>query len=205
MAKATKSKEIPVTVTESEKVIDKREIFKESVERDAELDKVSSESAEPVFFESPEPYPVIPPEEIEPAKEAFEKEPIVGTPEVVVSESKIVIPEPPKPIYRKELDNNLPFDERIVAFLESRGKSGTIKLNDFLKSLYPLPKLNEPPKWNDQGEMKRLRVILDNMKSHRAIDFVNNQHSKLGQHYYEGEQQYARFHNLNTVTIEARL
>lgn len=111
--------------------------------------------------------------------------------------------EPIKPTYRKELDRSLSFEERIESFLE--GKYGTIKLNDFLKSLYPLPKFNEPPVWLQQGEMKRLRVILDNMQSHGRIKIVNNIHSRLGTFYYEGEQQFARHYNLNTITVEVTM
>lgn len=106
------------------------------------------------------------------------------------------------PIVRKEVEVSLSNEERIEAFIKD--KKDYIKLNDFLKSLYPIPKFNEPPVYSDKGEMKRLRVLLDNMQSHGKLQIKNNGHSKLGSHYYEGEQQYARFYHIGNLTIEAK-
>lgn len=141
----------------------------------------------------PDPEPIDSP--AEQTKEPLAEEPIV-TKEIEI---------PPAPAYRKELDKSLPFEDRIVAFLESRGAGQIFKINDFLKSLYPIPQLNAPPTWMDQAAMKRLRVTLDNMQSHGKLTISNNSHAKLGTHYYEGVEQFARFHNLNTVPIEAKL
>jgi hypothetical protein len=111
--------------------------------------------------------------------------------------------EPPKPIYRKELDANLPFEERIEAFIDSRNE-GVVRMNDFLKSLYGVPQFNTPPKWADQKEMKSLGGILENMQNTGKINIQNGTHKQLGKHYYSGDDQRLSHHNLNTVTIEVK-
>jgi hypothetical protein len=109
--------------------------------------------------------------------------------------------EPPKPVYRKEADKNLPFDERIKAFLE--GKNGYVRINDFLKSLYPLPKMNEPAEWLSQGASKTMRGLLEKMKSEGRI-IINGDHYKmLGRFYYEGTDQVQRHYNIGNIFIEA--
>lgn len=128
----------------------------------------------------------------------FSKEPLTM---VEVATNKIFIP--PTPTYRKELDKNLSFEERIVGFLQSRGTGQSVKLNDFLKSLFKLPDLNAPPEWASQGASKRLRSILDKMQSAGTLTIINNQHRKLGMGYYAGEQKILQHYNLNNVTIEA--
>jgi hypothetical protein len=60
----------------------------------------------------------------------------------------------PKPVIRKEMDANLSFEERIEAFIKD--KKDWVKLNDFLKSLFPIPKFNEAPVYINKGEMKRI-------------------------------------------------
>jgi hypothetical protein len=93
-------------------------------------------------------------------------------------------------------------EQKIVAFLED--KKDFVKLNDFLKSLYPIPKMGEPPAYLDKGEMKRMRILLDNMQFHGKLEIKNNGHGQLGNHYYEGEQQYAKFYHIGNLTIEAK-
>lgn len=109
----------------------------------------------------------------------------------------------PKPaIKSKEMDATLSSEERIEAFIED--KKDWVKLNDFLKALYPIPRFNEPPVYLDKGEMKRMRILLDNMQSHGKLQIKDNGHGKLGNHYYEGEQQYAKFWHIGNLTIEAK-
>ena len=108
--------------------------------------------------------------------------------------------EAPKP--NKAMDKTLSFEERIEAYIED--KKEFVKLNDFLKSLYEIPKFNEPPVYIHKGEMKRMRILLDNMQSHGKIQIKDNGHGKLGNHYYEGEQQYAKFWHIANLTIEAK-
>lgn len=95
-------------------------------------------------------------------------------------------------------------EEKILAFLEERSKGNFIKLNDFLKSLYPLPKPNNPPLWATQLEGKRLRILLATMQAKGNLTLRNNCHLKLGSAYYEGEQQVLKHHTLATTIIEAQ-
>jgi hypothetical protein len=105
--------------------------------------------------------------------------------------------------YRKEMDTKLSFEERIIAYLDSRAAGASVKLNDFLKSLYPAPKGNMPPAWTDQGNMKRLRVLLDAMQSQGKIEIVANAHMQLGKaHYPDTTTMKTEYHNLATVGIE---
>jgi hypothetical protein len=163
--------------------------------------------------------------EIQPTAEtlaAFDKEPIAQA-TIEVSNERIFLPEeypkdepppnvgmmsalPNTPIYvayRKELDANLPFEERIEAFIDSRNE-GMIRMNDFLKSLYGVPQFNTPPKWASPQEMKSLGGILENMQNAGKINIQNDTHKQLGKHYYSGDDQRLSHHNLNTVTIEVK-
>jgi hypothetical protein len=131
-----------------------------------------------------------------------EPEPQPEVPEVVQPEpvkSDEVIPIQVKPPYRKELDVTLSIQERLEAFLE--GRSGVVKLNDFLKSLYPLHRHGEQPHWSKQGNMKALKSCLVNMQAEGKIRVVNNMHLKLGQNFYKGDQYLRDNHNLATVDI----
>jgi hypothetical protein len=141
--------------------------------------------------------PLLDPREIDAIKIAESKEVYDAEKlDITYDEPKQYI-EPPK--QNKASDAKLSFEERIEAFIED--KKEYVKLNDFLKSLYPIPKFNEPPVYINKGEMKRMRILLDNMQSHGKIEIKDNGHGKLGNHYYEGEQQYAKFHHIGNLTI----
>lgn len=99
---------------------------------------------------------------------------------------------------------NLSFEDRIVKFLESRN-GGFVKVNDFLKSLYPLVKFNEPALYLNQGESKKLRVLLSAMQSNGKLQILNNQHLKLGAfHYPDPTTMKTEYYNLSNVSIEAK-
>lgn len=126
--------------------------------------------------------------------EVFDKEPLKAT-ELVVMEEKINIP---------VIKEDLSMEEKIINFIESRG-SGNIKLNDFLKSLYPVQKFNTPPLWLNQSENKSLRVLLDKMQQEGKIDIVNNKHKLLASFYYpDATTMKTHYHNLDTVLIEIK-
>ncbi len=126
------------------------------------------------------------------------KDPVPAEPAPIVVSEKLQ--EYTKPAVRPEMNPNLSKEERLNAYLENR--SGVVRMNDFLKSLYPIPKNNEPALWKNQGEMKQLRMILENMQVAGKINVVNDTHRLLGKHYYAGEGQVQTHHNLGTVTIE---
>ena len=48
-------------------------------------------------------------------------------------------------------------NQKLISFLEEKANGTYIRANEFLKSLYPLPKGNEPAKWNNQQEMKIMK------------------------------------------------
>ena len=143
--------------------------------------------------------------------EEQETSPIIEQ-ETVIEETKVeeVKPEQPKPApvaqapYRAELDESASFEDRIVAFVKSRPISGFVNINSFLKSMYPVPKFGEKPKWMRQEESKALRLKIANAISSGKIA-VNGEHYKLlGSFYYADGNPETQYHNLNTVQIEAK-
>ncbi len=139
----------------------------------------------------------------QPAQElsAEEVKPIYAEPiatEQVVSDE---VKELPKTVYRKELDPELSSEVRILSFLE--GKKGAVKLNDFLKTLWPLTIGNMPPSWSDQGNMKWLRSVLDKMILEGKLKLTDDSYKLLGGFYYRGDPPRQFHRNLGDVVIEA--
>lgn len=106
---------------------------------------------------------------------------------------------------KPEADRRLSHDKRIFAFLESRHTGDFIKLNDFLKSLYPLPKPNEKPAWKNQGAMRKLRQDLLSMRDRGEIVFSNTNAERLGDNYHAGEERRRFDYNIGDLIIEAKL
>jgi hypothetical protein len=102
-----------------------------------------------------------------------------------------------KVVSNEELTN----EEKLLRFLESRDK-GEIKLNDFLKSLYGVPKYNEPALWLKQSSSKEIRNMLDKLNKQGDYQVVNGNHLRLGAFYYpDTTTMKTEYHNLNTVPI----
>lgn len=124
--------------------------------------------------------------------------------EIVVEETpKEVEAEIPKPIAIKstpiaEVKEELSMEERLLKFLD--GKEGEIKINDFLKSLYPIARFNEPQQYLTQQASKTIKLMLNNLN----LTVVNNQHEKLGKFYYEGENTETKYHNISTINISVK-
>jgi len=111
-----------------------------------------------------------------------------------------------KPIaVRPEMDAKLPFETRILSFLESRGRGEFVKMNDFLKFLYPVPLKNEPPVWTRQETNKSLKGLLNKMQEAGKLIINNNQHHRLGTFYYAGDNPVTQYYNISNVIIEAKL
>ena len=91
----------------------------------------------------------------------------------------------------------------IVKYLDGKGE-GEHLLNDFLKSLFPIPKFNEPAIYLTQENSRYIRHVLENMQLECKINIVNDLHRKLGEHWYEPETGIAKRHNLSTVKIVAK-
>ena len=83
-------------------------------------------------------------------------------------------------------------EEKIVAFIESRTGGDTVRLNEFLKSLYPLPQRNEPPLWLNQGTSKQIKVLLSKMQADGLISIVNNTHELLAGFWKQIRWHYCR-------------
>lgn len=131
------------------------------------------------------------------------------TPEVVVENEEKVVEPVVDVVVEKKLEvvsEELTDEEKIVKFLESRS-GGYVKVNDFLKSLFPLPKTpNEPPVWLMQGAAKRLRVLLEGMRLKGLIKIANNTHLLLGTFYYpDTSHMKTAHHTLNSVQIQCSL
>lgn len=84
----------------------------------------------------------------------------------------------------EEINKKLSHKQRIIAFLETRKGAGKIKLNDFLKSLYPLAKGNEKPFFTVQGNMKKLKQDLMELRAEGDISFVNDSFERLGKAFF---------------------
>jgi hypothetical protein len=106
---------------------------------------------------------------------------------------------------RPEADRKLSHEKRILAFLEGRYTGDFIKLNDFLKSLYPIQKPPMPQLWTNQGAMRKLKQDLMAMKDRGEIVFSNNNHERLGDNYHVGEERRRRDYNIGDLVIEAKL
>ncbi len=118
-----------------------------------------------------------------------------------------VIPEPIKKevvIKPSVAEPKKSMEQRIIDYINSRD-GGEIKLNDFLKSLFEVPKLNEPTQWLSQAASKQLRVLLDKMKKEGSISLANDNYLHLGTFYYPDAQTgRTHYHTLNTVQIVAK-
>lgn len=121
-------------------------------------------------------------------------EEIVKAPEVIKEASPpiTIIPEV-----------GLSIEERVVKFIDERSNGKYIRLNDFLKSLYPIPVLGASPEWTKQGAMKVLKNLLEKLSNENRIIIPGNQHLKLGKNWYDGEAR-AQIYHLGNVNIEGK-
>lgn len=119
----------------------------------------------------------------------------IGTENVALEEVKPEVPTLPAVELTQE--------EKILKFLD--GKKDYVKMNDFLKSLYPVPTFSAPAAWLNQAVSKTLKGLLESMVKDGLIEIANNNHGMLGKHYYEGVDAKQRHHNLTTVEIWAKI
>jgi hypothetical protein len=136
-----------------------------------------NESLAGTQYSTTPPYPTTPP--IPP------KTPVTPTPLFGKKE------EPKRVFYDK---NKLEAD--VLGFL--KGKSGKIKLNDYLKTLFPV----YPNQAANIGDSRYMRHILDKLQSENKIKMYNNSHDKLGDTYYPNNGIQSAQYNLDTCSIE---
>lgn len=128
-------------------------------------------------------------------------EPLKEEPKVEVKTEPII---PAKVTLTPEMDVTLSKRDRILAFLGNRRTGNYIRVNDFLKSLYAVPKLNMPAQYTDQREMKFLRNLFRDLQRENKVEFASNSYERLGTHYYETGNTVTKYHNITTVIIEAK-
>jgi hypothetical protein len=114
---------------------------------------------------------------------------------------------PAAPVIQKE-PTEIPYttEGEIVAFLKNRKAGGYIPINDFLKSLFPLAKMNEPKAWQNQHAMKTLKNTLEAMVKGGQIIIEGNFHQRLGKHHYpDTTTMVTHYYNLDTLPLKAKL
>ena len=155
---------------------------------------------------------------VETPKEEVVETPVAETPdestvekaptEPVVEETKVEEPvvekKEEKPVVVTPVpETELSMEQKILNFLED--KTGEVRMNDFLKSLFGVPMYNEPPKWANQGASKLMRSTLQNLVQNHSVSILNDLHMRLGTFYYpDSTTGKTEYHNLNTVSIIVR-
>jgi len=87
----------------------------------------------------------------------------------------------------------------IVNFVN--GKEGQeFRINEFIKSLYGIVKANEKPKYQDKQESRCIRSVLLKLQADGLV-FKDNQFTKLGATYYQGEEQLAKQFSIDNINI----
>lgn len=113
------------------------------------------------------------------------------SPTVFPKYEKRNMPFPENPAY-----NKLKLEEDVVNFLN--GKTGRIKLNDYLKTLFPVNRNNAA----NIGNSRYIRSVLDKLQSENKLKMYNNSHDKLGDTYYPNDGIQSAQYNLDTCSIE---
>ena len=138
---------------------------------------------------------------IEPIVEVKEVQPVVDE---VKAEVLPVVEAPSIPVVEvKEEAVELSNEEKLLAYIE-KSISNPVRINDFLKSLYPLQRFNDAPVWKQLGASKEMKVMLTRMSDEGKISIVGNSHLNLGKPYHHGEQQLSANYNLDNVVLLAQ-
>jgi hypothetical protein len=111
-----------------------------------------------------------------------------------------------EPEVRPEMDFTKSHKERIMLFVLSRKTREFVRIDGFLKALFP-QRPNEKPGWNNQGNMKKLRQDLRELRAERKLEFSNNNFELLGAHFWRTDdpERKTRYHDGTDTVIEARL
>ncbi len=92
-------------------------------------------------------------------------------------------------------------EQKIINYIAG-SKTQSVDLVPLLKSLYPIASHTDSATYRNQGEAKRLRVMLERMVAERQITMLDDSYQKLGKHFY-GEDTKTQFHTLDSVKIIA--
>lgn len=104
-----------------------------------------------------------------------------------------------QPVIVSQEESDLTIEEKILNFVKSR--DGEIKLNPFIKSLYPKQAFNEPEIYLRQGESKAIRHTLQKLIDRNEFQVKGNTHKLLGSFYYNDTDQKTKYHNINNIEI----
>lgn len=115
---------------------------------------------------------------------------------IIVEEVKAEVAQP---IIASQDESELTIEEKIVKFVNSR--DGEIKLNSFLKSLYPRPAFNEPEIYLRQGESKAIKQTIQKLIDRNEFAVKGDTHKLLGSFYYTDGDTKTKYHNINTLDI----
>ena len=143
------------------------------------------------------------PENQTPSTEVKTEETEVIAPIVEAAPKPPVVVEEVKPAVRPEMDFKLSHKERITAFVAD--KKGTIRLNDFLKSLWPISKPPIPPAITDQANMRKLRVDLLDLQKEGKFK-LSSSINRLGKaHFPDQTTLRTHYYDLTNLIIEAEV
>lgn len=125
---------------------------------------------------------------------------IIETP--VVEEVKKEAPAPPPVL--EVAAAPMTKEEKILDFLTKKGSGGFVRLNEFLKSTYPVPKAHEQAAWLAPSESKAIKALLAKLENEGQIT-VHKNYLKLGTNFYSGVEQKRGTYDLNSVLITAKM
>ncbi len=92
-------------------------------------------------------------------------------------------------------------EQKIINYIAG-SKTQNVDLVPLLKSLYPIATHTDSATYRNQGEAKRLRILLEKMVGEGQITMLDDGYQKLGRHFY-GEDTKTQFHTLDSVKIIA--
>lgn len=104
-----------------------------------------------------------------------------------------------------ESNPRLSHKDRIVAFLDARKGAGKVKLNDFIKSLFPLSREAQAGH-TVQGNMKKLKLDLTQLTDEGKIRLTSNSFERLGKaHFPDNATGKTHYYDVTNVVIEAEV
>ena len=157
-------------------------------------DKAPESSVPPV---APEPAKVEEKKEIAPPPPPVEEPKAPEIKEEKAAPTAIVAP----PKLLPEMDPTKSHQERIVAYLSSR--KGTVRLNDFLKSLYGIPQPGHPVPYTSQPVMKKLKHDLKALQEKGSVKFANDSFERLGKaHFPDQNSGKTHYWDITNTPIE---
>jgi hypothetical protein len=110
----------------------------------------------------------------------------------------------PKPPFSP--DPRASLSDNVRGYMGSREFPDYVRLNDFLKSLFKLPRVNEVPEWQNKRISKDIRAALETLQGEGVLQIRNDTHKKLGGFFYDSNdsQQRTMHYHIGDVDIFAK-